>query len=73
VPILVSKLFHARTEEGQLRIVELLGEIGGNVPPATRGVMQMHLLIALRRARSEDVAAAIVATQEQLRRVDAGW
>jgi hypothetical protein len=31
----------------------------------------MDLLIALRRARSEEVAAAIAATQQQLRRVDA--
>jgi hypothetical protein len=72
VPVLVSKLFHARTEEGQLYIVELLGEIGGNVPPATRGVIQMDLLIALRRARSKEVAAAIAATQQHLRSVDAG-
>ena len=71
VPVLVSKLFRARTAEGQIRLVELLGEIGGNVPPATRGGIQMDLLIALRRARSEEVAAAIAATQQQLRRVDA--
>jgi hypothetical protein len=72
VPVLISKLFRARTEEGQLYIVELLGEIGGNVPPATRGEIQTDLLIALRRARSEKVAAAIAAAQQQLRRVDAG-
>jgi hypothetical protein len=72
VPVLVSKLHGARTAEGQLRLVELLGEIGSNVPPATRGVIQMDLLIAFRRARSEEVAAAIVVAQQQLRRVDAG-
>ena len=70
VPVLIGKLFRARTEEGQLCIVELLGAIGGNVPPATRGEIQMDLLIALRRARSEEVAAAIAATQQQLRRMD---
>src|SRR5262249_4812651 len=32
VPVLISKLFRARTAEGQIQLVELLGEIGGNVP-----------------------------------------
>jgi hypothetical protein len=71
VPILVSKLHGARTAEGQLRLVELLVALGRAVPPATRGQIQMDLLAALRRTRSESVAAAIVAAQQQLRRVDA--
>jgi len=73
VPVLISKLHGARTEEDQFRLVALLGEIGKGVTPATRGEIQMDLLIALGRTRSEKVAAGIVAVQQQLRRVGADW
>jgi hypothetical protein len=70
VPVLVSKLHRARTEEGLLCLVNLLGAVGRVTSPAVREGIQTDLLLTLRRVRNEKVAAAIVATQKQLRRVD---
>jgi hypothetical protein len=72
VPVLASKLRRARTEEGLLCVVALLGAVGRVTSPAVRGEIQRNLLLALRRARNEKVAAAISEVQEQLRRVGAG-
>jgi hypothetical protein len=70
--ILLSKLYGARTEASRIRLVELLGEIGPRLPPSAHGGIQHDLLIALSRARSERVAAAIVAADQRLRGANAG-
>jgi hypothetical protein len=70
VPVLVSKLHRARTEEGLLCLVDLLGAVGRVTSPAVRDGIQTDLLLTLRRVRNEKVAAAIAAAQQQLCSMD---